>query len=118
MADLTPKQRRRGLEYANTLAQFASTAPDGASKKAVFGAVRLIREHHGFSLEEKHELIAHALRLGCSTYNDLERETRFHRAHIVDIVKSMADSGLVELRQLQSGEKGGRPTLYIYLIGK
>lgn len=97
------------------MAQLAANAPDPVSKSAVFGAVKMIREYHGFSDAEKSDLIAKSLRLGCSTYDDLVAETKLHITHIKEIVKGMQEAGRVELRPLQSGEKGGRPMVFIAL---
>ena len=115
MAELTPKQRRRGLEFANTLAKQAAMAPDIISKKAIFRAVKEIREYHGFSVEQKQDLICRMIRLGCATYEDLVRETHFQKPHVIDIIRSMSDAGIVSLTTLQSGDRAGRPITYIRL---
>ena len=86
------------------------------AKEAVFSAVRRIREFHGFSEQEKRDLIVRAVQLGCSTYDDLVRETKLAKPHVAQIIRDMSEAGTVELTQLGSGERGGRPMVYIRLI--
>lgn len=115
MADLTPKHKTRGLDFANRLAEMAAAAPDVRAKSAVYSVVKSLRELYGFSDQEKCELIRRSLDLGCSTYDDLVRETKMHRPTVIELVKSMETAGIVSIYYMQRGERGGRPTAYIRL---
>lgn len=104
------------MDFANQMAALAATAPTVGSKKSAFRAVREIREEHGFSQQEKQRLVINALAMGCSTYDDLVEETKLAKPQVTTIIRAMEEAGTVELRQLGSGERGGRPTVYIHLV--
>lgn len=115
MAELTPRQRRRALDFGNCLAALVAAAPDPISKSAVRRAVKMIYKHHGLNTEQKRDVIAKCLKLGASTYNELFAESGIHKAQVVAIIKAMHEDGVVELRTIPSGERGGRPTVFIAL---
>lgn len=116
MSNLTSKHKTRGQAFANRLAEVAVSAPDPIAKRHVYATVKQLRELYGFSDEEKLDLIREALDLGCSTYDDLARETRIHRPTIVEIIKRMEAAKSVTITYMVKGEKGGRPMAYIRLV--
>ena len=79
-------------------------------------AAQTIRKVHGFSDKDKRALILKSLSLGCSTYDDLVIETRMAKNQVIEIIKSMETEQIIELRTLKTGERGGRPIVYIHLI--
>lgn len=115
MAEYTPKQRRRGLEFANQIAALAAKAPDDISKRALHAAAQNIRQLHGFSYEEKKKMIMKSLALGCSTYDDLVGETQLPKTKVYEIIQALEEEGVVERRMLLTGEMG-RPMVYIHVL--
>lgn len=115
MAELGPKEKRRGLEFANQVAELAAQAPNGFAKKRTYRAVNEMRQEFGFSDAEKRRLIATYLDAGCSNYDDLIRETCFPKVTVIETVKAMEDEGLVEITQL-SISTGGRKGTHIRLL--
>ena len=53
MAEWSFEQRRSALSSADTLARIAANAPDVESKRSVYRLVNFIRQHFGFSDQEK-----------------------------------------------------------------
>lgn len=115
MAEPSLKEKRRGLEFANQLAELASTAPDGFSKRRIYRAVSDMRQHYGFSDDEKRRYIALYLDAGCSNIGDLCRETGWHKAQISEIIRGMESDGHVRITPL-SISTGGRPGEHIRLL--
>lgn len=113
MSNLTSKHKTRGQAFANKLAEMAPLAPDPMAKRCVYATVNRLREIYGFSDDEKRDLIREALDLGCTTYDDLARETRIHRPTIVEIIKDMENAKAVTISYMSKGDKGGRPMAYI-----
>lgn len=113
MAELTTKQKRRGLDFANKVAAIAPAAPDDTSKKAILAAANHLREHYGFKDTDKRDVIKRSLHLGCRTYDDLVRETKFPRADIIRLVMDMKNGGEVDVYTLERNGEGGRPPVYI-----
>lgn len=117
MANLTPKHKTRGLDFAEQLAELAATvAPDTVAKSKVYATVQQLRELYGFTDDEKRQIVRQYLELGCSSINDLVRETKMHKPTIQDIVNEMESAGMVTITSMRRGEKGGRPTKYIRLV--
>lgn len=115
MSDLTPRQRRRALDFGNCLAALVAAAPDPISKSAVRRAVRMIYKHHGLNDAQKRDVLAKALSYGASTYNELAAESGIRKPQVVAIIKQMETDGQVKVQRLPVGGKGGRPMLFITL---
>lgn len=115
MAEPSLKEKRRGLNFANEVAELAAKAPDGFSKSRVYQAVSDMRQHFGLSEGEKRRQIAIYLHAGCSNLDDLVRETGQSKQRISETVQKMAADGEVEITPL-SVSMGGRPGQYIRLL--
>lgn len=69
--DLTPKQRRRGLDFAEQVATLAAAAPDAVTKKELYGVVRSMRRRYGYSESEKQSIVLSMIKVGASSPADL-----------------------------------------------
>lgn len=118
MTDLTPKQKRAGLNFANRIARLAASAPDNVAKSALFSVVKWLRSFYGLTDAERRQLVRRSLVIGCSTYDDLVAETQIHRPTLIAIVKEMESAGDVHLRYLERGGLGGRRATFIQLSEK
>src|SRR4051812_28268213 len=115
MADLSIKEKRKGLEYANQVAELATSAPNSWAKRRMYQVVNEMQREFGLSDAEKRVLIARYLDVGCSNYEDLHRETKIPKQTLREIVPSMQSAGHVEITPLAVGT-GGRPRMYIRLL--
>lgn len=111
--ELTPKQRRRGLDFAERMALLAAEAPDAETKSVAYKAVNEIRRKYGFSNEVKKKMILAHIRNGASKIDDLIRETSFARDDIYEITRDLEQSSLVRFDKIQL-TGGGRPTILIF----
>lgn len=112
--DLSPKERRLQLEFANTLAELAVAAPDDETKQIVYNAVKTIRKKAGWSIEEKREEILRLLNVGASTVADLIRETNFHKDEVFYITERLEKEGLVVFKRMSLTGGAGRPAVCIF----
>ena len=115
MADVTIKQRKRGLEIAETVATIAAGAPDAFTKKTLYRAVVSIRKEFGFSESEKEAEVLRRILIGASTVNDLVRETGFPQPDVWRITRSLEKGGLVYFQSL-STTGNGRPATLIFPV--
>lgn len=114
MAELTAKQRRRGLDVAETVAKIAGEEPDGFAKATLYKAARTIRTHYGYKESEKEAVVMKKIAIGASTINDLIRETGFPQPDIWRITKTLTERGeIIEKKMSYSGN--GRPIL-LYVL--
>lgn len=116
MATFTIQDRRRGLQYADKVAEIASAAPDPFAKTQTYRMVRTLRKVYGFNDEEKRKYIRGLLKQGCSSYKDLVRESNMPRQEVERVVKTLTaeDPPQVSIALLIS--TGGREAAFISLI--
>lgn len=118
MAEMSAKQSRDGLDYANQVAELALRAPHTFSKKVMLQAVDKMRRTYGFSDERKRELIRTSIEHGCTTYHDISNDVFLPKYDVIKLVKDMENHGEVTLHPLARGDQGGRPMVYIQLTGR
>jgi hypothetical protein len=114
--ELTAKQRRRGLEFADRLAELAAEAPDYETKQAAYKATNEIRKKYGFSTELKKKMILFYIEQGASKIDDLIRETSFDRDDVYSITRELETAKLVRFDKIQLTGSRGRPTILIFPI--
>jgi hypothetical protein len=114
MAELTPKQHRMGLAYADRLAALAAEAPDSASKSEVFSAVTGIRKRYGWTREQKREEVIRAIGVGAAKVNEIVTETQLTRQDVEEIVGELERLGFVRIESF--GNIGGRPAKHYFPV--
>lgn len=110
---MTAKQRRRRLEFAESIAALAAGAPDDECRRVVYSAANRIRQQYGFSDAEKKIEIDRLIRLGAVTISDLVQESKFHKDEIHRLTKEMEIEGMVVFRRMQNLGVG-RPQICIF----
>jgi hypothetical protein len=116
MAELTYKQRRRCLDYADRVASIALDAPDRGTKRELYAVVNSIRKRYGYTDEQKRQEVWLRILDGASTIADIIAETNFHKDDVHAITKEFEIEKRVVFRQIRSGERG-RPMICIFPIG-
>lgn len=115
MPELTPKQHRIGLAYADRLAELAAEAPDdGVSKRDVYRAVDAIRQRYGWTHEQKLAEILRVVRLGASQVADMVRETRFREQEVKELCQRLVEAGRLRKTVLSITGGNGRPPMCFY----
>lgn len=117
MAELTAKQSREGLDFAEDVAALALKAPHLFARRTIREAVDRLRKAYGFKDWQKRKMIADAVENGCRTYADLVGETKLPKPEVVRLVKDMETHEEVILQKLTRGNQGGRAPIYITLTG-
>src|SRR5688500_16627676 len=103
MADVTSKQRRRILTFADELATIAAEkAPDMTTRRELFQVVQSIRKRFGFTKEQKQLEVWTALHDGARTVSDLILLTGFHAGDIHEITKALELAKFVQFRKLSN----------------
>lgn len=115
MAEPTLKEKRRGLEFADLVAELAARAPDGFSKTLLYQARNTMQRHYGFSDADKRRHIAIFLHAGCSNLEELCREMGMPKAVVSEMVGKMEADHEIEITPL-SVSTGGRPRSHIRLL--
>jgi hypothetical protein len=107
--ELTPKQRRRGLDFAALVAALASAAFDSVTKKELQRVASSIRKRFGFSEAEKVSEVLRCIKDGASSVQELIDETSFVQPDIWRITKQLEHDDLIRSEKVMI--KGtGRPT--------
>ncbi len=113
---LSLKQRRRVLEYADCVAGLAADAPNDDSAASVWKAVRYLRNQYGFSDKEKEDLILKKIELGAQSIGDLASATGFPSQVVHDMINNLETRGMIEFRKMSVSSNGlGRKPLLIFL---
>jgi DNA-binding MarR family transcriptional regulator len=115
--ELTPKQRRRGLDFAEQVAALAGEALDATTKKELYSVVHSIRKRYGYSEAEKEREILRKLALGASSVSDLIRETFIVQPDVWRLTKKLEEEGLIRSEMI-SATGNGRPILLFFLVDK
>jgi hypothetical protein len=119
MPEITIKQRRRILMFADEVATMAAErAPDIVTRKELWGVVQSIRKRFGFTKEQKQIEIWKALQDGAHTISDIILVTKFHRDDIHEITKAFEVAGFVEFRKINITGGAGKPTVMISPLAK
>jgi uncharacterized membrane protein len=113
--ELTPKQRRRGLDFAEEVAQMAARSPDAVTKKELYAVATSMRKRYGYSESEKQTVVLAMIRMGASSASDLIRETGLDRPDVWRITKHLEEAGRIRLQKISAaGDKGGRPSFLFF----
>jgi hypothetical protein len=112
-AELTPKERRRGLQFAARLAEVALEAPDDVTKRETRKAIRAIESQYGYSQLEKRARILELVIDGAASHSELIAESGFHRDDVYAIITDLEKAGCVQVTRLEYGS-GGRPPVRIF----
>ena len=112
-SQLTAKQRRRRLEFADRVAALAPEAPDDSVRQMVYSTVNRIRQQFGFSDAEKKVEIERLIRLGAATIMDVVNESHFHKDDVLRLTKEMEAEGIIVFRRMLNLGVG-RPQIYIF----
>lgn len=108
---LSIKHRRRGLRFAERIAQLLPEAPDEDARRDVYGLVTRMRIRYGFTAEEKRHLVLSRIRLGASTVHDLMRDTGFSQPAIWAILRQLEAEDLIRVQKMStSAAEVGRRT--------
>jgi hypothetical protein len=110
MAELTTKQRRAGLDFADKIVELASKALDVQTKKELYSVVNSVRVRFGFTQGQKRVEIWKRIHIGARTLNDLTVETQFTRNSVSQVLSEFEKAGLIHFTKLGSV---GRPQLMI-----
>lgn len=114
MADLTPKLRRKGQEYADKIAALAVQAPDTASKSDTYALAQAVRKRYGWSVERKRAEVKRVMALGCSTVSEIAGETHLTVEEVREIKRLLESDGEIRCEPLQNG--AGRPGEMCFLV--
>lgn len=115
MAEVSSKQRRRFLSFADELAAIASDrAPDITTRRELFQVVQSIRKRFGFTKEQKQLEVWFAIHDGAATVSDLIVVTKFHRDDIHEITKALEVAKFIEFRKMSYTGRAGRHVAMIY----
>lgn len=111
----TPKQRRRGLDFAERVAMLAAEAPDAVTKKELYSCVKSMRRRYGYSETEKLSVVLGMIKVGASSLADLVRETGIDRSDVWRITTRLEQEGSIRLQKISAaGSQGGRPTFLFF----
>lgn len=117
MGLITPKQRRRMLDFADEIAKLAAGVPDTETKRDLYKAAQSVRRRFGFSESEKKALVRKAIDLGANTFRDLAYETGFPLEIIKEVVGGLERDGKARTERMSlSGH--GRPQVLILAAGE
>src|SRR6476646_4208809 len=112
--EISIKQRRRGLAFADRIAELASEAFDEQTKRELFSVANSVRKRYGFSEAEKESVILGRIKVGAGTIEDLRRETGFTQPDIWRIVRSLEEGGSIKCQSF-SNKGNGRPTVLLMM---
>ena len=115
MAELTPKTRRRGLDFAEEIASLAAKAFDDRTKKELYAVVHSVRKRYGYTEAEKETEILRRIAMGASSVNDIVRETGFNSQDVWRIVKLLEEGRRIRSQMLSNTGKG-RPVLLFFAV--
>lgn len=120
--ELTPKQRRRGLDFANKLSMLAADSPDVFTELAVHNLAKTIRKRFAFSKDlRKREILTHLRRCsdnGGMSAAELVDATGYYKNRVYEALDELASEGKAELRMVPpAGDKGGRPSARFFAAG-
>lgn len=114
--ELTPKQRRRGLDFAERVAELAALSPDAVTKKELYGVVKSMRRRYGYSEAEKASVIMATIRVGASSVADLIRETGIDRSDVWKVVQQLETDGSVRFQKISARDGRGRPSFLFFPV--
>lgn len=108
---LSIKHRRRGLRFAERIAQLLPDAPDEDARRDVYGVVTRMRIRYGFTPDEKREIVLSRIRIGASTIHDLIRDTGFSQPALWAILQKLEADNLIRIQKMSaSAAEVGRRT--------
>lgn len=110
MDEVTAKDRRRLLDFAEKIATLAAETPDELTKNELYRAANSVRRRFGWTDQEKLEEIYRAIELGAMTVTDLVRETAFPPAVVHWATRLLEDHKVIKSTKFSAGNKG-RPAL-------
>lgn len=108
---LSIKHRRRGLRFAERIAQLLPEAPDEDARRDVYGVVTRMRIRYGFTPEEKRQIVLSRIKIGASTIHDLIRDTGFSQPVLWAILQQLEAEKLIRIQKMSaSAAEVGRRT--------
>lgn len=115
MSTLDRSDRHRALNFAKSLSEFASKAPDDEIKSGVYSIVNATRKKYGYSRDDKKAEIAYCVGLGAATRDDLVRETPFRGQELHELLTEMVRDGRLRATEAALNKVGPRVTLYFLI---
>jgi lipase chaperone LimK len=118
--ELTIRQRRRGLEFADRIAGLALEAPDDRTKQIIYSARNAIQKLYGFTREQKKAELVRLIDLGAANITDLIQESGFSKNDVYELTRELAtEKRIREAVMMSIGGNGvGRPTVCYFSIEK